>query len=277
MLADIFLRLVPFPQIQDTTLVMFEVPSAKRVRREELEESASSRHSSPDDDALETFRAVHLDYEIVQQHDNSQPTQQAQEDEEEAEFNLFSRPSNGAASQPSKITLRSPTPDAAGGIIVRERPSTYYFTGPISAELAREYRIAAISGEVIRQWSHTPWAGSRYEWKVVTFPPNRRKIDNTGMSGQNEQRRVGTTRKRLGKKGRIKRRKTLATKALQQEAEKAAKEVKERADREKKAKKNRNKKFKKRARDKQKKQGLEGTVTAGNAAGSGNESGENET
>ncbi|KAF4556685.1 Hypothetical protein D9617_1g085640 [Elsinoe fawcettii] len=248
---------------------MFEVPRAKRVRREELRGSGSSRESSPDDGALDTFRARQLDYEIVQQYAAPDVTAQVAE-EEEAEFNLFSRPAKGNASQPAKITLRSPTPDAEGRFRIARRPDTYYFTGPTPRELAEEYRSAAVSGQEVRQRSRAPWPGSRYAWKVTVIPSERHRVrgDNRQPHGK-EQDISGTKRMRLGKKGRIKKRKADTAEATRKEAEKEAKEVKERAEREKKARRNREKKFKKRARDKAKKQTATGGEGPAGADGDG--------
>ncbi|TKX24409.1 hypothetical protein C1H76_3356 [Elsinoe australis] len=242
---------------------MFELPRAKRVRRDELQSPVSSRASSPDDAAIEQFRARQLDYQIIE-HTADTHEARKEEDEQEAEFNLFARPKTGTTSQPAKIQLRSPSPNAEVYTVAIGRPDSYYFTGELDTDLLEQYRISAVSGPEVQHRSLSYWPGSFYRWKVTTIPASRNKVGTTSEATVKEQ--TTTKRARLGKKGRIKKRRIMATAAERKEAEKTAKEDKERAEREKKARRNREKKFKKRARDKAKKQGAAAT---GNGVGDG--------
>lgn len=194
---------------------------------------------------------------------DSKPDTPAQEDgsEEELEFSLFAptkATSNDAAAPTQRIRIRSPTPEEREpGFIVPRRDRAYYFTGSLNAAQAREYAIAAVTGEDVLARSHSSWPGSRYSWKVIHIPKSQAKLAGfqnlTPKLSRFLPEEAQKKRTRLGKKSRIKKRQRAAVEKAKEEDESKMKAEKELAERAKKAKRNREKKFKKRARDKAKK------------------------
>ncbi|CAP80439.1 hypothetical protein E8E15_010214 [Penicillium rubens] len=144
---------------------MFDLPNAKRVRRDEMRSPASSRSPSPapDDDAANDAYArlgklLNLDQldtaqdTISQDNGPSQPADD-EDEEQEFEFRLFSAPAKStedATKQPGKdtdeksteapstqklrIRLHSPTPGSGAGgegrFVKASRGWDYYFSTP---------------------------------------------------------------------------------------------------------------------------------------------------
>jgi hypothetical protein len=81
-------------------------------------------------------------------------------------FRLFSRkadpkplPSTGETGAACQIIdLRSPSPlSTSPGFVVKQRPSTHYFTGSPAAEISEQYRQAALAGEEIMKLVTVKW------------------------------------------------------------------------------------------------------------------------
>ncbi|KAJ5515501.1 hypothetical protein N7527_007061 [Penicillium freii] len=143
---------------------MFDLPNAKRVRRDEMRSPASSRSPSPapDDAAAQDAYArlgklLNLDQLDTAQDTTSQdngPSQAAEDedDEQEFEFRLFSAPAKStedtkpsgqdtdgknteaATTQKLRIRLHSPTPGSGAGtegrFVKASRGWDYYFSTP---------------------------------------------------------------------------------------------------------------------------------------------------
>ncbi|KAK8191056.1 hypothetical protein IWZ00DRAFT_267256 [Phyllosticta capitalensis] len=246
---------------------MFELPEAKRVRRDELHSPASSPRSSPDPalaDLLRAQLASRIDIELV---DAPQPraivepsrdADDAASEDEELEFRLFAAPAGNAAtdgaaaaSAPQKIRIKSPDLESGdGGFINPERPRSYYFSGEPNEELRLQLDAAAVTGDQVMSWALQKWPGCALPWKVKTTALDRKAREALGISGGNMTEPATEKRKRKGKKARIATRTKLKAKAEAKEAQAKEKEEKELAERVKRAKRNREKKLKKRQRNK---------------------------
>lgn len=233
-----------------------------RVRRSDLYSSGSSRQSSVDPETIDSLRK-RTKFESVGHASaipNGEETVQPEE-EDELEFRLFAPDTGKLTTQDARtqvIRIRSPTPeDTDPGFINPYRKQSFFFAGVPSAIQAEQYALAAVSGHDIVERSRSYWPGSRYEWKVTSWPLAGPKIKlQTKVSPQSTiSDTTPAKRTRLGKKSRIRKRQALEVKRKKAESEMATKADKERAEREKRAKRNREKKLKKRARDKLKKVG----------------------
>ncbi|KAK7526457.1 uncharacterized protein IWZ02DRAFT_467907 [Phyllosticta citriasiana] len=230
---------------------MFELPEAKRVRRDELHSPASSLRSSPDPDLTDLFRAqLESRIELVDAQPQGvvQPAHGANDEgseEEELEFRLFAGPtkSGGGDAAPTAQKIRINSPDlenAEGGFVKPNRPDSYYFAEVPSEELLRQLETAAVTGD-------QKWPGCALPWKA------RKAL---GISGGVSTEPAAAKKKRKGKKARIAIRTKLKARAEAKEAQEKAQAEKELAERAKRAKRNRDKKLKKRQRDKAKKAGV---------------------
>ncbi|KAK7626089.1 hypothetical protein IWX49DRAFT_494112, partial [Phyllosticta citricarpa] len=243
---------------------MFELPEAKRVRRDELHSPASSPRSSPDPDLTDLFRAqLESRIELV----DAQPqgvVQQAHgandegSEEEELEFRLFAGPtkSGGGDAGPTAQKIRINSPDlenAEGGFVKPNRPDSYYFTGVPSEELRRQLESTAVTGDQVTRWARQKWPGRALPWKVQTISLDKKAMKALGISGGMSTEPAAAKKKRKGKKARIAIRTKLKARAEAKEAQEKAQAEKELAERAKRAKRNRDKKLKKRQRDKAKK------------------------
>ncbi|MCJ1395646.1 hypothetical protein MMC18_008851 [Xylographa bjoerkii] len=249
---------------------MFEVPNAKRVRREDLySASISPRSSSPDEDtkailkqkyeslyqpaAKETGFLPVVEREVF--HTDALDHAEPKEDDG-FEFRLFSKPATGLSSgtevptQASRIVLRSPSPiNVEPGFVQPRRPDSYYFATETTTEEASHYQSAAFSGEAVRAEQLRRWPGCELLWKVMTI-----KLSSTGLSKlPTVTPKVTAGKKRAGKKRRIILRKRLMLEKAKQTALSMSKSEKEVAEREKRTRRNREKKVKKKEKDKLKK------------------------
>ncbi|KXG48081.1 Protein of unknown function DUF2011 [Penicillium griseofulvum] len=138
---------------------MFDLPDAKRVRRDEMRSPASSRSPSPaPDDAVaqdayaRLGKLLNLDQLDNAQQTTSQDNQPAEDEDEEQEFEfrLFSAPAKSTedaaktdeksteeklvpTTQKLRIRLHSPTPGSGGGegrFVKASRGWDYYFSTP---------------------------------------------------------------------------------------------------------------------------------------------------
>ena len=79
--------------------------------------------------------------------------------EEEYEFRLFAKPAS-VTKQPkeSRITIRSPTPPSGNaGFLRAKRSESYYFVGPPSEQLRKQYEESAISGDQLVEGLKIRW------------------------------------------------------------------------------------------------------------------------
>ncbi|KAK1754772.1 hypothetical protein QBC47DRAFT_384909 [Echria macrotheca] len=267
---------------------MFEVPDAKRVRRQDLYDSASERDdSSPDDDVPEEeddgqIRAelnarlaslLSLDLQsggdITRQDDEKtlvdQRQQSPEDDEAEFEFRLFS------TSGPSqKVVLAAEGEGKHDGPAFSSRPLSFYVRGELSAEEKAAFQFAAMTGDEVLAQSKTRAWGLELPWRVtriVVSQPSGKPGATAECSSS-----ISRGRKRPGKKGRIKLRiKDKARKEALAAAEKQ-KMTKEEHLREKKKRLNREKKLKRRQKEKEKKMAVKGGEGEAASAASGAES-----
>ncbi|KAI0840084.1 hypothetical protein F5Y06DRAFT_263594 [Hypoxylon sp. FL0890] len=257
---------------------MFEVPDAKRVRREELYES-SSEEEAPNDDQLEsTLRGklnaqlsglLDLDFEVDESNQAHQlpkpPTADANEDhcddgdvEKPAEafvFRLFrdEEPSRKVVLEPQGAGMEKD----GGAFVVPKRPISYYLAGEPSPEAAEEYRMAAVSADYLFQDAKKRRWGLEKPWKVTTITiTTNKKMAAPGSSVSTANETGRPKKKRPGKKRRIILR---VREKVKKEREAAAKQQlieKEQHLQEKKKRLNKVKKLRRRAKAREKKQNV---------------------
>ena len=156
------------------------------------------------------------------------------------EFRLFA---TGDGTKAQRITLRSPTPQAAGNGLV-SRPQAYYFSGEATEHQLHQYRYAAITGDEIREELNRRWKGCELPWRVsvIRVPA----IPRTSAKSTTKIVPDGRKRCRKGKKTRIAIRKRVAkVQVLKVEKVREAEE-KDQAEKEKRNARNREKKIKRR-------------------------------
>ncbi|KAG6049315.1 hypothetical protein E4U17_006862 [Claviceps sp. LM77 group G4] len=261
---------------------MFDLPDAKRVRREDLDGSAAQSWSDGANDTIDTALEARLNAQIAKSlgldspQDTSQaalrrqtswplprsqsPVQDAEprddNDAGEFEFRLFS------SRLPSKVTLEDDSAPPQEGGLAHPRPPSFYLANHIPPALQNEYRFAAVSDEDVLLQSHRPSWGMAYPWKVTRIVVTRKakgkssntptRVDadaDTDMEGQKRQR------KRPGKKKRIAERKKMQALKEKNQIETKRALDKEEQLKEKKKRLNRIKKLRKRAKNKEMKTG----------------------
>ncbi|KAG6302115.1 hypothetical protein E4U09_003790 [Claviceps aff. purpurea] len=262
---------------------MFDLPDAKRVRREDLDGSTAQSWSDGVNETIDTALEARLNAHIAKSLglDSPQDTSQAalrpqispplprvqsaaQDDEPrdndagEFEFRLF------FSRLPAKVTLEDDSAPPQEGGLAHPRPQSFYLANHISPALQNEYRFAAVSGEDVLLQSHRPSWGMAYPWKVTRIVVTRKAKGKSGststrvdadadadadMEGQRRQK------KRSGKKKRIAERKEMQ--ALKEKNQMETKRAldKEEQLKEKKKRLNRIKKLRKRAKNKEMKTG----------------------
>ncbi|KAJ4145584.1 hypothetical protein LMH87_004431 [Akanthomyces muscarius] len=259
---------------------MFELPEAKRVRREDLgdpddsgangdgalghDEAMQARVNAQiaaalgldddddgnDDEPLEDNSESHAqDTDAVDVDDNGE-----HDTEQGYEFNLFSTASAGGPAGPAKVILEDENADLGDGAFVRPRPLSHYAAKTPSAKQKEQYSYAAVTADDIVQWSAQPSWGMAMPWKVVSISATRKaKPGDKSVDILMENIDEAAKRKRPGKKQRILLRQRKKTKA--QAAEDAAKKEMEKEEhiKDKKKRLNRIKKLRKRAKGKEKK------------------------
>ncbi|KAF5529813.1 hypothetical protein FNAPI_13752 [Fusarium napiforme] len=239
---------------------MFEVPEAKRVRREDLDKSDDGAENWSVDGICDAELRAKLNEQIAralglevlaeptpdvaikdcsltgskESRDKgigeSEAIPAAKDDEEEEfVFRLFSK-----APPSQKVVLKEDHGPTGDGTFVSGRPLSYYVVKNVSAERKHEYTVAAVP------------------WKVTKLAITRKARANEKRA----QDEVAQTKRRPGKKQRI----SLRKRAKEMEERKAA-EVKKLAEKEehvkdKKKRMNRLKKLRKRAKAKGQKQAL---------------------
>ncbi|KAJ4389206.1 hypothetical protein N0V93_006669 [Gnomoniopsis smithogilvyi] len=286
---------------------MFEVPNAKRVRRDELYGSSSEAeegHSQADaeDDAevraklnerLSRLLGLDLGLSLAAQASEqpAEPPQEAGPDEEgeekadaEFEFRLFSTTSKAAA--PAKVVLDASDDEDAdlgeGAFTVPERPSSYYFAGEPTPEQLQMYRQSALAGDDIVLGARKRAWGLERPWRIIRIGGPARSLQTPSVKGLNVKVRTATPiveevdqqkRKRPGKKRRIATRIKAKAEKEKREAAERQKMTKEEHLKEKKKRLNREKKLKRRAKEREQKlagKGHDGSQpTTSNPADSG--------
>ncbi|KZF21399.1 hypothetical protein L228DRAFT_262421 [Xylona heveae TC161] len=187
---------------------MFEVPEAKRVRREDLY-SGTPTPSPPASPTLASLLQSQLEekfsYEALnhptdvkpststkpnasrtdkvlkeQDHDDThdaavdaaqdgQDGQDVQDDDDEEAAFAFRLFSNTSATPKVKIRSPSPAPAGSGGFVTPGRPDSYYFSQKATGEPKDQFQFAAVSGEDILKASKQSCPGSFMPWRVVTI------------------------------------------------------------------------------------------------------------
>ncbi|KAI9890904.1 MAG: hypothetical protein M1814_003543 [Vezdaea aestivalis] len=242
----------------------FDLPDAKRVRREDLGDSPPLNSSSPSLDGIDTsllqsqlathFGDVHNPLPHEQSKTQSYGAATAVEEDEQpgelVEFRLF------ASGKPTKLTAKEDEDleNASRGLLA-PRSSDWYLWGNARAEqVAREASNIAISGETINFLGKLKCKGLELSWRVITITlPGPREGRPKLNSGElvSDSKALPRQPRKPGKKRRIAIRKA----AFESRAVSAKKEEKQTLSRQKKIRRNREKKVKKKAREKAKKAG----------------------
>lgn len=241
---------------------MFEVPNAKRVRRDELYGSSSdggddqSEHGVEDaeerarlNERLSSMLGLDLSApepapepgqgpDAAEAHEHDEGTGQVEGNhEEEFEFRLFST-APGAASAPAKVVLSaSDDEDAArgdGAFVQPVRPERYYLAGEATPEQQERYRWAAVTAEDVAAGASKRAWGLERPWRVVKISLSSRKSPSrtSGLiagakTASEDAAEDGPKRKRPGKKRRIAVRIKARAEKEKREAEKARREAEE--------------------------------------------------
>ncbi|KAF4998066.1 hypothetical protein FGRMN_3429 [Fusarium graminum] len=268
---------------------MFEVPEAKRVRREDLNGSDDGAENDGIQDAelraklnAQMARSLGMDIYTKPAHDvatkesrpeGSRESKVSDDDdddmvdvagedrEEEFAFRLFSK-----APLTQKIVLEEDTGPTGIGGFVHGRPLSYYVVTNVPARQKQEYAMAAISGDQIRERSHDRAWGLELPWKVTSTSVTRKANadDKTGEEATEGKRRPG-------KKQRISLRKRAKAKEEKEAADAKKMAEKEEHIKDKKKRMNRLKKLRKKAKAKEQKQtskGEDGDDSDGDSADS---------
>ncbi|KAI0133048.1 hypothetical protein F4776DRAFT_625893 [Hypoxylon sp. NC0597] len=264
---------------------MFEVPDAKRVRREELYDSSSEEEATNDDHLDSILREklnaqlsglLELDFKVdgdieTQQNPKFQ-TGDANEDprddedvekpaEEAFEFRLFrgEEPSHKVVLEPQDAGEKN----GEGAFVVAKRPISYYLAGEPPSEVAKEYRMAAVSADYLLQDAKKRRWGLEKPWRVTTITiTSSRKMSTPGSSVSTATETGRSKKKRPGKKQRIILR---VRQKVKKEREVAAKQQlieKEQHLQEKKKRLNKTKKLRRRAKAREKKQNAQEGATS---------------
>ncbi|KAF4338189.1 hypothetical protein FBEOM_7931 [Fusarium beomiforme] len=251
---------------------MFEVPEAKRVRREDLITPDDGEENGSDDGIYDDELRARLNAQIAkslgleifaesspqvamkdsaltkgnESIDDEMGNPGAAKDDQEDEFvfRLFSK-----APPRQKVVLKEDTGPTGKGTFVSGRPLAYYMVTNISAEQKHEYAVAAVSGDQVLARSHDRAWGLEVPWKVTKVAVTRKaKLD------PKEGDELAKRNRRPGKKQRISLRNR-----IKEKEEKKAVEAKKMAEKEehlkdKKKRMNRLKKLRKRAKAREQKQ-----------------------
>ncbi|KAI1805457.1 hypothetical protein F4811DRAFT_515708 [Daldinia bambusicola] len=265
---------------------MFEVPDAKRIRREELYGSTSDEELSHDEqcnselrDKLNAQFSGLLDFSFVT--DGAAEAQQlsgsqADADENPKDEETFEKPQEEAFTfrlfrdeEPSRKVVLEPQnasmeKDGNGAFVVAKRPISYYSSGEPSPDAMNRFRAAAVSADYLFQDSKVRRWGLEKPWKVTTIiiTTNKKIATPSGSASGNKTADVEKKKKRPGKKRRIILRTREKVKKEREETAKRQLVEKEEHLKDKKKRLNRQKKLKRRAKEKEKKQGMKVDATS---------------
>ncbi|KAI0381780.1 hypothetical protein F5Y04DRAFT_59871 [Hypomontagnella monticulosa] len=277
---------------------MFEVPDAKRVRREDLQDSASDEEQTEDEQWDSTLRGklnaqlsglLDLSFtadgvieaqkpskpqtdDINESPDDKVITNDENLEEETFTFRLFrdEEPLQKVVLKPQNVEGKS----SDGGFIVAKRPLSYYLAGEPSPESAKEFRMAAVSADYLLQDAKKRRWGLEKPWKVTTIAITiNKKVAASGSSANNTiADEIGKPKKkRPGKKRRIILRSREKAKKEHEQATKQHLADKEQHLKDKKKRLNRQKKLKRRAKEREKKQGTGDDAASEQSGGSAQE------
>ncbi|KAI1655643.1 hypothetical protein F4813DRAFT_366724 [Daldinia decipiens] len=260
---------------------MFDVPDAKRIRREELYDSASDEEAPHDDQWVSTLREkLNAQFsgllglssvtdgdtraqQVPESHEgNANETLMDGDDVKESQeetftFRLFrdEEPLRKVVLEPQNAGMEK---GGDGAFVVAKRPISYYLAGELPLEATDRFRMAAVSADYLFQDAKRRRWGLEKPWKVttVTITKNNKMRAPDSSVGKNAAADVEKKRKRPGKKRRIILRTREKAKKEQEEAAKQQTVEKEEHLKDKKKRLNRQKKLKRRAKEREKKQGV---------------------
>ncbi|KAF7548223.1 hypothetical protein G7046_g8749 [Stylonectria norvegica] len=260
---------------------MFQLPEAKRVRREDLNTSDGSAWGGSEDDERDAELRARLNAQIAKslgldesysqspgataarsqpildlpstdttsrQHSPASAQEEVDEDpaDEEFLFRLFS-----TARPTQKVILEHETELKGDGALAAGRPLSYYAATNATGKERQEYDFAAMSGdEILARSKHRTW-GLELPWKLTTITVTRNA--GSGVSNSAPRKEEDDKRRRPGKKQRIILRKLAKAKAERTLAQAQKLVEKEEHIKDKKKRLNRLKKLKKRAKAKEEK------------------------
>ncbi|KAF3064806.1 hypothetical protein GL218_02540 [Daldinia childiae] len=258
---------------------MFDVPDAKRIRREELYNSSSDEEAPHDDQWDSTLReklnaqfSGLLDLSLAadgdtraqqvpeSQIENANETPRDEDNVEEPQeeaftFRLF------RDEEPSRKVVLKPQNAGAeksgdGAFMIAKRPVSYYLVGELSPEATNRFKMTAVSADHLFQDAKRRRWGLEKPWKVttITITTNNKISAPNSSVGKNAISDMEKKKKRPGKKRRIILRKREKAKKEQEEATKQQTVEKEEHLKDKKKRLNRQKKLKRRAKEREKKQ-----------------------
>ncbi|WYZ38883.1 hypothetical protein EsH8_III_000797 [Colletotrichum jinshuiense] len=265
---------------------MFELPDAKRVRREDLEASSEDEAAGHGDQQdAELLAKLHarmagmLDLSSTQTapaatkgsapttEDPSPEAKDADDGPEEFEFRLFT-----TTDPATKIALVDEDELAmqGDGDMLRKRPMSYYIAEAPTSEEKAEFAFAAVSGEDVLGRAQQRWWGMEMPWRVTRVTAGAPKKGAKPTQEDGEEAGAAARRRRPGKKKRVALRMKERERKKKSEEQEKAKMGKEEALKEKKKRLNRLKKLRKRAKAKEGKKGEDGA----DGGDSGSDSGE---
>ncbi|KAL7903564.1 hypothetical protein HDV63DRAFT_364430 [Trichoderma sp. SZMC 28014] len=271
---------------------MFEVPDAKRVRREDLHASEESSWSESEADAelearlnAQIAKSLGLDesaFRAPKPQTTSLPivtkpkVDEKKKDDELSSSDEESEPKTPAEGSPSKqggedddevyafrlFSAAGPAPQVVlentnrvvEGKMIRGRPLSYYLVTDLSAEKKQQYEMAAVSGEDVIERSKVRAWGLELPWRVTTIKATSKRGRGAEAVAHVEDDQPAK-RKRPGKKRRTAMRIKARAKAQAEEAAKQKMVEKEEHVKDKKKRLNRLKKLRRRAKKKTEKGG----------------------
>ncbi|KFH47393.1 putative nucleolar protein-like protein [Hapsidospora chrysogenum ATCC 11550] len=258
---------------------MFEIPEAKRVRREDLNESGVSGDSDSEADAqiraqleAQVARSLGLDLEdgpkqqqaIASSSHGAAASRKTEGVEmkggegersgpEEYDFYLF----GGAGTAPTKVVLEDDSECQGEGAILKQRPTSFYLAKDLTEDQRRRFKASAVTGDEVLARSQSRWWSMELPWKVTHITATTKKKPGSGQKATTISTSLESTeakRKRPGKKRRIALRMKLRAEKDKMKTAAQLKEEKEEHLKEKKKRLNRLKKLKRREKEKEKKQ-----------------------
>ncbi|PKK51880.1 hypothetical protein CI102_3693 [Trichoderma harzianum] len=265
---------------------MFELPDAKRVRREDLHASDESSWSESEGDAdreawlnAQIAKALGIDeseFRAPKPQDtlpgpNKPQASDTKEDDglssdSESEQNApadESASNQDAEAEDEAYTFRlfstaGPAPKVVlenhdriiEGKLARGRPLSYYLVTDLPPEKKHQYEMAAVSGEDILARSKIREWGLELPWRVTNIKVTRKARPGEGVDVTRVDDEQQAKRKRLGKKSRIAMRKKARAKEQADAAAKQKMADKEEQVKEKKKRLNKLKKARRKAKRK---------------------------
>ncbi|KAI1366508.1 hypothetical protein F5Y08DRAFT_127823 [Xylaria arbuscula] len=265
---------------------MFTLPQAKRVRREDINDSASDSLSSEDEGGhnpqVESALRAKLSAQLSgllnlnfsagaaaqQQQQVDQAKEQSPKEEEAFAFRLFR---DEAPTHTVVLTHdEGPAGEGEGGFIVPSRPRSHYIASAPSSEKETEYRSVAVSAEYLLADSKKRRCGLEKPWRVIHISPSSSLVVSSSSSvsaAQSEGKEKKRTRP--GKKHRLLLRVREKAKREREEAAKKLAIDKEQHLQEKKKRLNRERKLKRRQKEREKKAALQTTDHDGGGTNDG--------